>query len=70
MTIPVSDSTLSTYTASDGENIAMQDWPLPEGLGLRGMVVVVHCLGEHAGRHDAVAKRLDRRGFAVRRYDP
>jgi alpha-beta hydrolase superfamily lysophospholipase len=69
MTIPVSDSTLSTYTASDGENIAMQDWPLPEGLALRGMVVVVHGLGEHAGRHDALAKRLNSWGFAVRGYD-
>ncbi len=67
--IPVSDSTLSTYTASDGDNIAMQDWPLPDGLALRGVVVVVHGLGEHAGRHDALAKRLNSWGFAVRGYD-
>ena len=69
MTVPVSDSTLSTYTASDGDNIALQDWPLPDGLGLRGMVLVVHGLGEHAGRHDALAKRLNSWGFAVRGYD-
>ena len=69
MTTPVSDSTLSTYTASDGENIAMQDWPLPDGLALRGMVIVVHGLGEHAGRHAALAKRLNGWGFAVRGYD-
>jgi alpha-beta hydrolase superfamily lysophospholipase len=69
MTIPVSDSTLSTYTASDGDNIAMQDWPLPDGLALRGMVILVHGLGEHAGRHDALAKRLNGWGFAVRGYD-
>jgi alpha-beta hydrolase superfamily lysophospholipase len=68
--IPViSDSTLSTYTASDGDNIAMQDWPLPDGLALRGMVLIVHGLGEHAGRHDALAKRLNGWGFAVRGYD-
>lgn len=68
--IPViSDSTLSTYTASDGDNIAMQDWPLPDGLALRGMVLIVHGLGEHAGRHDALAKRLNSWGFAVRGYD-
>lgn len=66
---PISDSTLSTYTASDGENIAMQDWPLPDGLALRGMVLVVHGLGEHAGRHDALARRLNGWGFAVRGYD-
>ena len=26
-----SESTLSTFTASDGDNLALQDWPLPEG---------------------------------------
>lgn len=65
----ISDSTLSTYTASDGDNIAMQDWPLPDGLALRGMVLLVHGLGEHAGRHDALAKRLNSWGFSVRGYD-
>ncbi|MCY7318211.1 MAG: alpha/beta hydrolase [Ramlibacter sp.] len=69
MTTAVSDSTLSTYTASDGENIALQDWPLPDGLALRGVVLIVHGLGEHAGRHDALARRLNGWGFAVRGYD-
>ena len=69
MAAPVSASTLSTYTASDGENIAVQDWPLPDGLVLRGMVIVLHGLGEHAGRHDALARRLNGWGFAVRGYD-
>ena len=69
MSEAVSDSTLSTFTASDGDNLAMQDWPLPEGLSLRGVVVIVHGLGEHAGRYDALARRLNRWGFAVRGYD-
>lgn len=69
MSTRASDSTLSTYTASDGDNIAMQDWPLPEGAALRGMVLVVHGLGEYAGRHDGLAKRLNAWGFAVRAYD-
>ena len=64
-----SDSTLSTFTAADGDNIAIQDWPLPEGLALRGVVLIVHGLGEHAGRYDHVARRLNRWGFAVRGYD-
>jgi alpha-beta hydrolase superfamily lysophospholipase len=64
-----SDSTLSTFTAGDGDNIALQDWPLPEGLALRGVVLIVHGLGEHAGRYDRVARRLNRWGFAVRGYD-
>jgi alpha-beta hydrolase superfamily lysophospholipase len=63
------DSTLSTFTAADGDNIAIQDWPLPEGVELRGVVIVVHGLGEHAGRYDAVARRLNSWGFAVRGYD-
>lgn len=65
----VSDSTLSTFTASDGDNLALQDWPLPDGLALRGVVVLVHGLGEHAGRYDHVARRLNSWGFAVRGYD-
>jgi alpha-beta hydrolase superfamily lysophospholipase len=60
---------LSTFTASDGDNIAIQDWPLPEGVPVRGVVVLVHGLGEHAGRYDALARFLNDRGFAVRGYD-
>jgi alpha-beta hydrolase superfamily lysophospholipase len=63
------DSTLSTFTASDGDNIAVQDWLLPEGVALRGSVLIVHGLGEHAGRYDHVARRLTESGFAVRSYD-
>lgn len=65
----LSDSTLSTFTSSDGDNLALQDWPLPDGIALRGVVVLVHGLGEHAGRYDAVARRLNSWGFAVRGYD-
>jgi len=69
MSMSSSSSTLSTFTASDGENIAVQDWPLPEGLALRGVVVLVHGLGEHAGRYEHVAQALNGWGFAVRGYD-
>jgi len=69
MSQAISDSTLSTFTASDGDNVALQDWPLPEGLALRGVVLLVHGLGEHAGRYDHVARRLNSWGFAVRGYD-
>src|SRR5215207_9213012 len=64
-----SDSTLSTFTATDGDNLAVQDWPLPEGLAIRGVVLLVHGLGEHAGRYERLARRLNRWGFAVRGYD-
>ncbi|MBX3659896.1 MAG: lysophospholipase [Ramlibacter sp.] len=65
----MSDSTLSTFTASDGDNLALQEWPPAEDTALRGAVVLVHGLGEHAGRYDHVAQRLNSWGFAVRGYD-
>ena len=63
------ESTLSTFVAGDGDNIAVQDWPLAPGRALRGVVILVHGLGEHAGRYDHVARRLNDWGFAVRGYD-
>lgn len=63
------ESTLSTFTASDGDNLALQDWPLPDGAASRGTILLVHGLGEHAGRYDAVARRLNGWGFSVRGYD-
>ncbi|MDB5896450.1 MAG: acylglycerol lipase-like protein [Ramlibacter sp.] len=69
MSKPGAESTLSTFTASDGDNLAVQDWHLPEGVTARGVVLLVHGLGEHAGRYDRVAARLNSWGFAVRGYD-
>ena len=63
------ESTLSTFVASDGDNLAIQDWPLESGVALRAVVIIVHGLGEHAGRYDTLARRLNDWGFAVRGYD-
>jgi alpha-beta hydrolase superfamily lysophospholipase len=63
------ESTLSTFTASDGDNLAVQDWPLADGAPPRAHVLVVHGLGEHAGRYDPLARILNGWGFAVRSYD-
>ena len=63
------DSILSSFIAMDGDNLALQDWPLDEGQPLRGVVLLVHGLGEHAGRYHHVARRLNQWGFAVRGYD-
>jgi alpha-beta hydrolase superfamily lysophospholipase len=63
------ESTLSTYTASDGDNLAVQDWHLPEGVRPRATVLLVHGLGEHAGRYDGLARLLNHWRFAVRGYD-
>ena len=69
MSRPAPDSTLTTYTASDGDNLAVQDWPLAEEEVPRALVLVVHGLGEHAGRYDGFARRLNGWGYAVRSYD-
>lgn len=65
----MTDSTLSTFVALDGDNLAVQDWPLASQQVLRGVVLLVHGLGEHAGRYDRLAGRLNDWGFAVRGYD-
>ncbi len=49
--------------------LSLCDWPLPEAVHSRGMVLIVHGLGEHIGRYDAVARELNAWGFAVRGYD-
>lgn len=64
----MSDSKLSPFTARDGNNIALQDWPLSEGES-KGTVLVVHGLGEHAGRYHHAALQLNSWGFDVRSYD-
>jgi alpha-beta hydrolase superfamily lysophospholipase len=69
MSDPDAETTLSTFTASDGDNLAVQDWHLPEGVPARGMVLLVHGLGEHAGRYHSLARDLNAWGFAVRGYD-
>jgi alpha-beta hydrolase superfamily lysophospholipase len=64
----MSDSNLSPLTARDGTNLVVIDWPLNKG-PVRGVVLIVHGLGEHAWRYDHVAQRLNDWGFAVRGYD-
>ena len=68
---------LSPLTASDGENLALYRWVDEESTKeaarqtqvSRGVVLLVHGLGEHAGRYDAVASILRSWGFDVRSYD-
>jgi alpha-beta hydrolase superfamily lysophospholipase len=65
----ITESTLSSFIASDGQTLAVQDWLPTHGEAVRGVVLIVHGLGEHAGRYDALANRLNAWGFAVRGYD-
>ncbi len=62
------DTNFSPMTARDGTNLVVMDWPLGQG-PVRGVVLIVHGLGEHAWRYDALALKLNSWGFAVRAYD-
>jgi alpha-beta hydrolase superfamily lysophospholipase len=66
------DSYLSPFTAGDGENIAIHDWPLPDvwpDQAIKGKVIIVHGLGEHAFRYVHVAQFFNEQGYHVRAYD-
>lgn len=65
----MSDTTQAPFTLADGLNLALYDWPLPMRRRPRGVVLIVHGLGEHAWRYDPLAQRLNEWGFCVRAYD-
>lgn len=51
----------------DGQPLRLHDWPLPQAQ--RGGVLLVHGLGEHAGRYGRLAQWFNARGYSVRGYD-
>ncbi|WP_329741866.1 lysophospholipase [Dyella sp. A6] len=53
-------------TMADGLALYVRDWPLADA---RGAVLLVHGLGEHSGRYQALADWFRRHGYAVRGYD-
>lgn len=65
----MSETTQAPFILRDGLTLAIYDWPLPEGVRPRGVVLLVHGLGEHAWRYNALASRLNTWGFWVRSYD-
>ena len=68
---------LTPFTASDGENLALYSWQPDDStkqagrasVKPRGVVLITHGLGEHAGRYDHVAHALQNWDFDVRAYD-
>lgn len=68
---------LTPFTAIDGENLAFYSWQPEDSVDqldrlsgkARGVVLIVHGLGEHAGRYDHVANALSDWGFVVHAYD-
>lgn len=63
----MSDCTLASFILRDGLHAAVYDWPAPARP--RGVVLIVHGLGEHAGRYDALARCLSGWGYRARAYD-
>jgi alpha-beta hydrolase superfamily lysophospholipase len=58
---------MNPVITDDGLALHLRVWPA--GNPRRGVVVLVHGLGEHIDRYDHVAQRLNALGFAVVGYD-
>jgi alpha-beta hydrolase superfamily lysophospholipase len=58
---------MNPVITDDGLTLHLQVWPASDPR--RGVVVLVHGLGEHIARYDHVARRLNGLGFAVVGYD-
>lgn len=65
--LSISRPTISELQGEAGQ-LAVHDWILPAAKPL-GTVLLVHGLGEHAGRYGELAANLHQWGFAVRAYD-
>lgn len=58
---------METLTLADGTELRLHAWPATAGH--RGQVLIVHGLGEHAGRYAHVAAALNAQGWQVNAYD-
>jgi acylglycerol lipase len=56
-------------TSRDGLALPTRAWLPEDPAAERAAVVLVHGLGEHIGRYDALATRLATEGYAVHGYD-
>src|SRR5580698_5299424 len=59
----------STLRTRDGVDLALYHWPAdgttPDANPARATVALVHGLAEHAGRHEALARRLGAAGIEL-----
>ncbi len=55
------------WKSDDDLDLYAQTW-MPLG-NIKGVINIVHGLGEHSGRYDAWAKKLGNAGFIVRSFD-
>lgn len=67
--VQASGATLGWLNLADGRRLCVHDWPMSPGTEARTGVLIVHGLGEHAGRYGALAAWFHTRGWAVRSYD-
>jgi len=58
-------------TTRDGNRLELWDWPASADVARPAapLVLLVHGLGEHAGRYAHLAARLNAAGYSVRAYD-
>lgn len=55
------------WESNDGLKLYAQSWmPLGE---IKGVIILIHGLGEHSGRYDGWARKLGNEGFIVRSFD-
>lgn len=54
-----------TLKTQDGLSLQLRHWPVADGTTPRGVALIVHGLGEHAGRYDHVAAALNAQGWAA-----
>lgn len=62
----IASTAVSTMHRPDGTACLARHWM---GAAPRGVVLMVHGLGEHSGRYEHVAQRLLQWGYSVRAYD-
>ncbi|HCP44849.1 MAG TPA: hypothetical protein DIU15_02295 [Deltaproteobacteria bacterium] len=62
-------ATESELIAPDGTRLFVRDWSVNGDDGPKALAVVVHGLGEHAGRYEHLADKLSGMGCAVRGAD-
>jgi len=53
----------------DGLWLKTTSWRVPQGVELRGVVVIIHGYAEHCLRYEGLAKHLNSKGFDVRSFD-
>jgi alpha-beta hydrolase superfamily lysophospholipase len=61
-----SEGALGEQLLADGRRLCLHDWPREDA---QAGVLIVHGLGEHAGRYGSLAAWFNAQGYAVRAYD-